>query len=145
MTKGNESKSLYASAAEVESVVRNFEDCTTQPSDFKHHAHLTVALWYLSRLSMADATARMRESLFRFLNHYKEHGYNETITVFWLKVVRNFLDNQPEARDLAELSNELAATYRDSRLIFDYYSKELLASKEAKEGWIEPDMKPLDL
>lgn len=144
MNKMSESKSLYASAAEVEAVVRNFEDCTTPAEEFKHHAHLTVALCYLSRLSMADATARMRESLFRFLDHYKEHGYNETITIFWLKAVRSFLDGQTEARNLTELANELAATYRDSRLIFDYYSKELLASKEAKHGWVEPDLHSLD-
>jgi len=140
----DESKSLYANAAEVESVVRNFEACTTPPEEFKHHAHLTVALWYLSRLSMTDATALMRESLFRFLDYHKEHGYNETITVFWLKVVRNFLDGQPETRNLTGLANEMAATYGDSRLIFDYYSKELLASKEAKHGWVEPDVRSLD-
>jgi hypothetical protein len=144
MTKTNESKSLYANAAEVEAVVRNFEACATPPEEFKHHAHLTVALWYLSRLSMTDATARMRESLFRFLDHHKEQGYNETITIFWLKVVRNFLDGQPETRNLTELANELAATYGDSRLIFDYYSKGLLASKEAKHRWVEPDVRSLD-
>lgn len=137
-------KCLYGSAAEVEAVVRKFEACAISPSDFKHHAHLTVALWYLWRLSMTDATARMRESLFRFLKHHGAQGYNETITIFWLRVVRNFLDDQSPSHNLMEMANELTATYQDSRLIFDYYSKELLATQEARDGWIEPDLQPLD-
>ena len=141
----NEPKSLYQSAETVESVVRDFEACTTLPSEFTHQAHLTVALWYLSRLSMTDATERMRASLFRFLDHYKERGYNETITVFWLKLVQNFLaDTTTASRSMTELANELTATYNNSRLIFDYYSKELLASEEAKDNWVEPDLRPLD-
>lgn len=144
MTKMNGSKSLYESSAEIVAVVRNFEACTTPATEFKHHAHLTVALWYLYGSSMADATARMRESLFRFLNHHKAHGYNETITIFWLKLVRSFLAGAPPSSHLLELANELTATYRDSSLIFDYYSKELIASQEAKDGWVEPDLRPLD-
>ncbi len=141
----NEPKSLYQSADEVESVVRNFEACATLPSEFTHQAHLTVALWYLSRLSMTDATERMRDHLFRFLNHYGERGYNETITVFWLKLVQSHLaDTTNASRSMTELANELTATYNNSRLIFDYYSKELLASEEAKDNWVEPDLRPLD-
>lgn len=141
----NEPENLYRNAYEVESVVRNFEACTTPPAEFTHEAHLTVALWYLSRLSLTDATERMRDGLFRFLNHYNERGYNETITVFWLKVVRNFLAGTTNSsRSITEIANELAATYNNSRLVFDYYSKELLASEEAKDKWVEPDLRPLD-
>ena len=138
-------KSLYQSADEVESVVRDFEACTTLPSEFTHQAHLTVALWYLSRLSVTEAAERMREGLFRFLNHYGERGYNETITIFWLKVVQSFLAGTTSAsRSMTELANELTADYNNSRLIYDYYSKELLASEEAKDNWVEPDLRPLD-
>ena len=144
----NEPKNLYQSADEIWAVVRNFEACTTLPAEFTHEAHLTVALWYLSRLSVTDATERMRDHLFRFLNHYGERGYNETITVFWLKAVRNFLASttttSSASRSMTEMANELTATYNNSRLIFDYYSKELLASEEASDNWVEPDLRPLD-
>ncbi len=141
----NEPENLYRNADEVWVVVGNFEACTTLPAEFTHEAHLTVALWYLSRLSMMDATERMRDGLFRFLNHYNERGYNETITVFWLKLVQSFLAGKTNSsRSITEMANELAATYNNSRLIFDYYSKELLASEEAKDNWVEPDLRPLD-
>jgi hypothetical protein len=95
---------------------------------------------------MASATERMRAGLFRFLAHYKERGYNETITVFWLRVVRHFMEEASagEGRSMTEQANELTATYRDSRLIYDYYSKELLSTEEAKVGWVEPDLRSLD-
>jgi hypothetical protein len=140
----SQSKRIYESADEVEAVVRGFEACTTSPSEFSHQAHLTVALWYLTRLTTEEATARMRESLLRFINHHGEQGYNETITIFWLKVVGKFLDAAPTRSSLTELANELTGTYNNSRLIFDYYSKELLSSPEAKLYCAEPDLRPLD-
>jgi hypothetical protein len=140
--------SFYDNESEVERVVRGLEDCTTSPSDFTHGAHLTVALWYLRRSGTREATTSMRESLRRFLNHYHEHGYNETITVFWLRVVRRFIEEATAGdgagRSTTELANELTATYQDSRLIYDYYSKERLSTQVAKANFIEPDLRALD-
>jgi hypothetical protein len=138
------SKNIYVNEDEVEAVVRGFEACTTPPTDFKHHSHLTVALWYLRRLGMKEATAHMRESLFRFINHHGAQGYNETITIFWLRLVGRFLDGRPPESSMLELANELTDAYKDSRLIFEYYSRELLSSPEAKARWVEPDLRPLD-
>ena len=139
---------LYASESEVEGVVRGFEDCTTSPSDFTHGAHLTVALWYLKRSGIMSATAMMRESLLRFINHYQKQGYNETITVFWLRVVQRFMEEAHAGgsggRSVTELANRLTAAYHDSRLIYDYYSKELLATQAAKASFVEPDLRALD-
>jgi hypothetical protein len=144
------SNNLYANESEVERVVRGFEDCETRPEDFTHAAHLTVALWYLRQSGMREATTKMRQNLLRFINHYKEQGYNETITVFWLRVVRRFMEAAPaeegegRGRSMMELANKLAATYNDSRLIYNYYSKELLSTQAAKTDWVEPDLRPLD-
>ena len=143
------SKNLYADESEVERVVRGFEDCETRPEDFTHAAHLTVALWYLNSSGMPEATTKMRDSLLRFINHYKEQGYNETITVFWLRVVRRFMEASPaegeaKGRSMTEMANELAANYNDSRLIYNYYSKERLSTQEARADFVEPDLRPLD-
>ncbi len=70
--------------------------------------------------------------------------YHETITVFWLKRVRAFIERAGHGRALAELANELAESCGDSRLVFDYYSKELVGSEGARRGLVEPDLKPLD-
>ena len=139
-------KRLYENSDEIERVVQGFESCTLLPSELDHGAHLTVALWYLSRLTDAEAGERMRAGLYRFLDH---HGlgyekYNETITLFWIRRIRKFLDDADSKRSLADIANEAITLFGDSRLAFDYYSKERISSEAAKTSWVEPDLKPLD-
>ena len=143
-----ESENYYKSDDEIEALVRGFEDCSTLPSEFNHRAHLVVALSYLhlSRLTAEQATERMRAGLYRFLDHYGEDRqvYNETITIFWIKLVQSFLDQTNATRPVADIANEMIKAYGNSQLIYSYYTKERLSSAEAKKEWIEPDMKPLD-
>lgn len=139
-------KRLYESLDEIEAVVRGFECCGLPASEFTHASHLTVALWYLSRLTVPEAAAQMRAGLYRFLD---QHGvgqgkYNETITLFWIKLLRKFLDEADANLSLADIANQMIASFNDSQLIFAYYSKERLFSEEAKGAWVEPDLKPLD-
>jgi hypothetical protein len=143
-----ESKNRYKSEDAVEAVVRGFENCTLPASQFDHPSHLTVALSYLhcSRLTVPEATERMRAALYRFLDHHGHdpRKYNQTITLFWVKLVRSFLDRTNTARPIEEIANEMIKVCGKSQLIYDYYSKERLSSEEAREGWVEPDVKVLD-
>jgi hypothetical protein len=103
------------------------------------------APWYLTALPAQEAAARMREGLRRYTKHNNaEAAYNETITLFWLKLVRHFLDRTNLRRSLAERANELLVAYNNSQLVFEYYSRDLIQTPEAKESWVEPDLKPLD-
>ena len=141
-------RNLYGSEDEIEAVVRGFESCTTPPAEFTHASHLVVALCYLrgSRLAVPQAAERMRAGLYRYLAHngVDRQKYNETITLFWLKRVRGFLDRADAARPLAALANEMLELCGDATLVNDYYSKERLFSEEARKVWVEPDLKPLD-
>ena len=138
----------YKSAAEIETLVRDFESCALEDSAFDHHAHLLVAFSYLhlSQLTVKEATARMREGLYRFLDYHGHDRakYNETITVFWVRRVRSFLDHTNMTRTLPDIANEVVGTCGSARLIFHYYSKEHLMSDEARRSWVEPDVRPLD-
>ncbi|HKQ54103.1 MAG TPA: hypothetical protein VJT74_17130 [Pyrinomonadaceae bacterium] len=140
---------MTASSNEIEAVVRGFESCTTPPAEFKHASHLIVALCYLhdSRLTIAEAAERLRAALYRYLDHngVDRLKYNETITIFWLRRVRAFLDGATQTRTTAELAAELLERYSGgAKLVNDYYSQERLFSAEARDGWVEPDLKPLD-
>jgi hypothetical protein len=137
---------LYESLDEMEAVVLGFESCRLAPSEFTHTAHLTVALWYLSGLTVAQAAERMRTGLYRFLDHHGlgHEKYNQTITLFWLKITNRALDAAGINRPLVEIANEVIARFGNSQLIFDYYSRERIFSEEAKREWVEPDLKPLD-
>jgi uncharacterized protein (UPF0128 family) len=142
----NKQHKHYGSDEEVLEIVRLFESCEFPPNEFNHRPHLTVALCYLLRSSDAEALERLRQSLARYI---KAHGitptlYHETVTKFWLRRVRSFIERAGARRTLAELANELSDECSDSRLVFDYYSKELIDSERARHAWVEPDLRPLD-
>ena len=134
----------YHSTEEIEAVVRKFESCELPLEEFNHRAHLTVALWYLLQLPVVEATGHMRTSLHRFINYYGRQGYNETITLFWVKITHRHLDDTDTNRPIPDVINEVIEQCGNSQLIFNYYSKARISSKEAQTTWMEPDLKPLE-
>ena len=135
----------YQNQKEIEGVVLGFESCSTGKDAFSHRDHLAVATWYLWKCSEEDVLKKMRVGLLRFLEH---HGvgtekYNETITLFWIKVVRGFIDGLDSQLTLTEVTNAVINAFPNSRQVFEYYSEELLQSAAAKSSWVEPDLKVL--
>jgi hypothetical protein len=142
--KGQETK-RFKESREIEQLVEGFESCTVAAAEFDHGAHLAVALWYLSALPAPHAEERMRAGLHRYTKHHNaEAMYNETITLFWLKLVRHFLARADATRPFAERAHALLATYNSSKFVFEYYSRALVQTPEAKASWVEPDLRPLD-
>lgn len=136
----------YRTAAEIAEVVRRFETCDFGPDEFRHREHLVVALWYLSESSIGEATRRMRDGLYSFLAHHgvDRQKYHETITLFWFKRVRALFEERKTSHSLVEIANEVVTACHEPKEIYDYYSRELLASEAARAGWAEPDLRPLD-
>jgi hypothetical protein len=139
-----ESKGFYKSVNEIQSLVEGFESCALVPSEMTHRAHLSISVWYLSRFPVSEGARQIRENLIRFISHYGLAGYNETITLFWIRLVSRFLEGADPSRPINDLANDLIERFDNSQVIFDYYSKEYLLSDEARVGWVEPDLKRLD-
>jgi len=136
---------LFESDEDVLEVVRKFESCEYAPDDFGHRLHLTVALVYILDSPYAEALERMRQGLRRFVEHHRLSGvYHETLTVFWVRRVRAFAEQSDRARGLTRLANDLNDACADSRLVFDYYTKERVDSDKARAYWLDSDLKPLD-
>ena len=131
------------SPEEIKRLVDQFEDCTLDPATFKHRDHLTVALWYEANNQTAGASMKFRETLLKFVDHYQIKAYNETITLFWIYLVHDYYGSRPSGKSIPELTENLIADYGDSKLIFDYYSKDHLMSDKGKNEWVEPDLKDL--
>jgi len=135
----------YKKVREIEAVVNGFESCATAKDDFTHRSHLTVAAYYLHRSNEMDATKRMRAGLLRFLDH---HGvgrakFHETLTIFWMRTVWGFLERLDHGLPLLEATNAVIESLGDSRLVFEYYSEELLWADETRNVWVAPDLKDL--
>jgi hypothetical protein len=138
----------YESSADVVALVRRFEDCTLPFVEWTHAAHLTVALWYLLTSDWHDAVLLVREGIKRYnaangIVMTRERGYHETLTLFWMRQVRAYLENNyNDGCALLNLANELVEG-ANKNLPLEYYSRERLFSWEARLDWVEPDLKPL--
>lgn len=133
----------YKSLDEIIALVESFELCEIEPNQFNHHAHITVAVWYLTQSSFDEATKKMKDGLYCFLSHYNLHGYNETVTIFWLKVVQDFLTQSKGKHSIVKLINVAVEKFNNSKIIFQHYSKEILQTEKAKTTYVEPDLKPI--
>ena len=122
--------------SEILTVVRKLEQCVFAPSEFHHRDHLAVCVVYLYGADLEAAMDRMRSSLLRFTAHHNVKGYHETITRFWMLMVEQRLDRR---LCLGEAVGQIQAELGDKNVIFNYYSKALLSSADAKQRWIEPD------
>ena len=137
MTTATLETNAFRTTEEILALLRGFCDCTLPRADWTHAAHLTVALWHLLQYDWPEAVARVR----RGIKHYNAAhgivttptgGYHETLTLFWMRHVRTFLEEgRNEARALVSLANSLAGS-ADSRLPLAFYTRELLFSAEAR-------------
>src|SRR5260370_11508989 len=116
----------FESWDEVTSLVSQFESGELPQARWTHREHLTVALWYVSRLEEAAALERIRDGIL-FLNgchgtpNTDTRGYHETLTRFWIGIVAKFLKERGEERSELEVVNELVDEYAGrSRLWRDF-------------------------
>ncbi|MCA1633689.1 MAG: hypothetical protein LC802_08215 [Acidobacteria bacterium] len=141
-------RATYRATGEILEVVRGFEARTLPRARWTHAAHLTVGLWYVLQFDWPEAVARVR---CRIKLYNEAHdipltstgGYHETLTLFWLRFVRAFLEADfNEGRSLVALANDLVRG-AGVGLPLTFYSRELLFSPEARAAWVEPDLKTL--
>ncbi|KAI8812122.1 flavin reductase like domain-containing protein [Cladochytrium replicatum] len=157
--------------------IQAFENMTLSFSQWTHRAHIRMAWIYLNELGNKEAAFPIvKEGIERYNTANAEHivhGYNETITSFFLHLIdlavhadrHNRLIQQKLSKIQSknegnrEVAGEVAAEepgdddflefldrypfLEDGRLIGLYYSKGRIMSNEAKISWIEPDLRPL--
>ncbi|MGH9719216.1 MAG: hypothetical protein ACRD8O_03320 [Bryobacteraceae bacterium] len=128
---------------DLPALVAAFEEGTLDVKQWTHRAHLSVAFWHLQRFSAEDALNRMRAGIM----HYNEctgtpntatRGYHETLTRFWIGVIRRFVRVDPSLPRLLEAYGSRSDLWRD------YYSFDVVRSTGARAGWVAPDLLQLD-
>ncbi|MEG4515544.1 MULTISPECIES: hypothetical protein [unclassified Microcoleus] len=149
---------IYRSPNEIDSLIHAFQECNLSRIQWTHEAHLTVALWYfLFGQSESEAIDAIRNGIKRYnsvqgIETTKNSGYHETLTLFWVRTVRQYLAAESQNRSIVHLANGLIAKYADSlrdssasrTLPFRYYTRDRLMSWEARNSWVEPDLKSLE-
>jgi hypothetical protein len=138
----------YKNDHEINTLIRQFEGKTLPKSDWTHHAHLTVGLYYSYYNPMHESLCIMKSKIITYNEavgtiNTPSSGYHETLTLFWLKIIDNFLQDRSQL-PLHELCNIfLSSPQANKELPLRHYSKERLFSVQARATWIEPDVRPI--
>jgi hypothetical protein len=115
----------------------------TRP-EWTHEAHLAACLYIVAERpdvvperDLPDIIRRFNESV-GGVNSDTE-GYHETITQVYVRGVRRFLGRTDAKLPLVEKVNALLLAEEGRRdWPLRFYTPELLFSKEARLGWVEP-------
>lgn len=138
----------YTSDAEVEHLVTEWRTHRLPRPEWTHAAHLTVAVWHLKHFTFESAEHRVREGIKAYnaamgIPTTPTGGYHETVTLFYLKVIGDFLATLEPNLPLHAAANAVIAAFGDRAYALRFYSKERLMSPEARTAWVEPDLLPL--
>ena len=108
----------YHDEQEIRAVVTGFEECTTGKADFTHVSHLTVATYYLCRLTPDESFEKMRSGLFRFLDHrgIDRTKYKEQLTRDWITLVHGVVAQMGPDTSVVDVTNEVIQKYGKLRL-----------------------------
>ncbi len=138
----------FQSEDEIIEVLHRFENGTIRRSEWRHHEHLTIALYYvLHSPTLSDAFDKMSGGIFNLLKSFNvdltvEMPYHETLTVFWIYTIADFARSKIDS-SIVEICNELNENFgKDYPLRF--YSRELLFSERARKSFVEPDLKSVN-
>jgi hypothetical protein len=147
---GKEWVEWYHHPHEIERLVAAFLDCSLPQKEWTHFAHLTVGLWHCLHYGPSEAILRTRFGIQTYnescgVKMTPQGGYHETITLFYVWAIGRYLDSTGRDKPLVGLANGLLnGPLGDRQFPLEYYSRERLFSWEARIGWVEPDLKPLE-
>ena len=138
--------SLLTSEESLDAFLRAFESGTFPAADFHHQEHLIVAACYLLEADDEDAAARTRTNIRRYNEsqggkNTEDAGYHETLTIFWLRLIRAHLPLGLNRLTAVQTVVGQFATNRD--LFGEYYSFDVVKSRDARLSWVAPDLKDL--
>lgn len=123
-------------------LLQRFESATLSKEEWTHEAHVRVALEYVKALPHPKALDKMRSGIERLnaahgVPQTDTGGYHETLTRVWLRMVRM-------AWERWGAWDPLWDWLQDKRAVLRFYSRDCMMSREARYGWVEPDIAPLE-
>ena len=125
-----------------------FEDTSLPFASWNHRAHVRVAFGYLSRFALEEAIERMRAGVRAYnaahgVSDGPMMGYHETTTQAFMRLIDHAMQQRGPFRDSFEFC-EGNPELLDRRVLLCYYTRERILRPEAKSGFLEPDLAPLD-
>lgn len=140
---------IYSSTEAILRRVEAFRAFALPKEQWDHFAHLTIGHHYVTTYGAPSALLRLRGDI-RCYNdacgvpNSDLRGYHETITAFYVRTIARYLDQVPASTPLIEQVHGLLNDPLGSKAIaFEFWSKDLLLSVEARRDWVAPDRRPI--
>ena len=131
--------------ASLDEFLAAFEQGTYPKEKWTHGAHVVMAASYILTESAEGLIDRTRERIRNYNlcqggQNTDDSGYHETLTVFWLGVIRQYLDASPKDRPRLHAVRDAFMEFgRRSSLWREYYGFNVIQSGEARRRWLAPD------
>ena len=125
-------------------VLRAFEACRLDPAKFHHADHIRLAWLCVQRYGANEAETKLLDGLRQFAKIAGvPQKFMHTTTVAWTKLVAAAHADGPRTGNFSEwIESYPELLERD--LLARYYSPGSLETQEARSGWVEPDLAPLE-
>ena len=127
-----------------DAVLQAFEDCQLDPGKFHHADHIRLAWLCVRRHGASAAEARLLDGIRKMAQHAGvPQKFHYTTTIAWARLVAAACcesDSCDSFYEWIKTHPELLNRY----LINEHYSAGRLESLQARCGWLDPDLKPLD-
>lgn len=131
----------------IESLFSRFTDSTLSKTEWTHDTHLIVAMLLVKRFGIHEAICKLKAGII-LLNKFHgtvndaQHGYHETLTIFWTSIINIFIGINPDTTTEEELINEfLHCNLSEREFPFVFYEREKLMSPEHRAVYVEPMLK----
>ena len=125
-------------------------DRSLPKAEWTHAAHCAAGIYLMLRRPDIDVARDLPGIIWRYNEasgtaNTDSDGYHETITRFYIALIRAYLAAVPGGSSLETLVADFMASPLGARdLALQFWSKDRLMSVEARRVWIAPDRAPLD-
>lgn len=129
--------------AEDRRFLDSFELCTLPASEWTHLAHIRVAWACLQLSAPAAAVTRIRRGILRYNTEVlgRPEMYHDTVTIAFSRLVAARMRPGESWNGFERRIDDFLD--RKSPILLRYYSGDRLFSAEAREHFVEPDLKVL--
>lgn len=132
------------SKEEIDDLMLRFDQQEVSREEWTHEAHLVLAIWLNWKFNEEDALNRARDLIIAHNEavgtpNTTEGGYHETLTVFWIKRARQFIDENNFVDVYQAIDDFIGCGLHDNDYPLNFYTWNHLFSKDARMGYVEPD------
>ncbi|MEO6329225.1 MAG: hypothetical protein ABIO55_09845 [Ginsengibacter sp.] len=138
------------SEEELKYIVDGFFNRTLDKSLWTHDAHIITAIWHLMKFDKEDALCRLRSGIISYnlatgVENTVENGYHETMTIFWWKVINQFLAQRSGYSYRDNCIDFLNSYLAEKNFPLRFYSEQNLFSAMARSRFVNPDVQEIKI